>query len=264
MLDGMIGRKVGMMRLYTPDGRMHACSVIELGPNHVTHVRTTDRDGYEAVQLGFTGARKRVNRPQRGHLRRAGVDAALTHLQEFAADDVSAYTLGQAVKVTEFTPGEYVNVTGTSKGRGFAGGVKRWHFRGGPKTHGQSDRHRGPGSVGAGTTPGRTWRGQKMGGHMGNVQSTVLNLLVVAVDEARNLIFVEGSVPGATEGAVTITRGRRSARADFVPAVLGGPEPEVIEETPELEASNEAAEVADADASTDEAPEAASEGGAAE
>lgn len=265
MLDGMIGRKVGMMRLYTPDGRMHACSVIELGPNHVTHVRTTDRDGYEAVQLGFPGARKRVNRPQRGHLRRAGVDAALTRLQEFAADDVSAYTLGQAVKVTEFTPGEYVNVTGTSKGRGFAGGVKRWHFRGGPKTHGQSDRHRAPGSVGAGTTPGRTWRGQKMGGHMGNVQSTVLNLLVVAVDEARNLLFVEGSVPGATEGSVTITRGRRSARAGFVPAVLGGPEPEpeVVEEAPEPEASVEAAEDTASETAAD-APEAAGEGGAAE
>lgn len=248
MLDGMIGRKVGMIRLYTPDGRMHACSVIELGPNHVTHVRTLDRDGYEAVQLGFSGARKRVNRPERGHLRRAGVDAVLTKLQEFQVDDVSGYTLGQAIKATEFTPGEYVNVTGTSKGRGFAGGVKRWHFRGGPKTHGQSDRHRAPGSVGAGTTPGRTWRGQKMGGHMGGEQRTVLNLLVVAVDEARNLVFVEGSVPGATDGSVTITRGRKAAQAAFVPPVLGGPTPEPeVEEAPvaELEATESEETAAD-------------------
>lgn len=241
MLDGMIGRKVGMMSLYTGDGRLHACSVIELGPNHVTQVRTQDRDGYSAVQLGFSGPRKRVNRPQRGHLRKAGIDAALTHLQEFQADDASAYTAGQVITASEFTPGEYVNVTGTSKGRGFAGGVKRWHFRGGPKTHGQSDRHRAPGSVGAGTTPGRTWRGQKMGGHMGHVQRTVLNLLVVAVDERRNLLFVEGSVPGATDGDVTITRGRKAARANFEPPVLGGAiaEPEV-EETPVVEAVAEA------------------------
>jgi large subunit ribosomal protein L3 len=261
MLDGMIGRKVGMMSLYTGDGRLHACSVIELGPNHVTHVRTRDRDGYEAVQLGFSGPRKRVNRPQRGHLRRAGIDATLTQLREFRADDVSAYSLGQAITVTEFTPGEYVNVTGVSKGRGFAGGVKRWHFRGGPKTHGQSDRHRAPGSVGAGTTPGRTWRGQKMSGHMGHEQRTVLNLLVVAIDEGRNLLFVEGSVPGASDGAVTITRGRKTARANFEGAVLGGaaPEPEV-EEAPVADASLEETEAANANA--EEAAEA--ESGAAE
>jgi large subunit ribosomal protein L3 len=238
MLDGMIGRKIGMMSLYTADGRLHACTVIELGPNHVTQIRTADRDGYSAVQLGFSGARKRVNRPERGHLRKAGVDAVLTRLQEFAADDVGSYSVGQAVTVTEFTPGEYVNVTGTSKGRGFAGGVKRWHFRGGPKTHGQSDRHRAPGSVGAGTTPGRTWRGQKMAGHMGHDQRTVLNLLVVAVDERRNLLFVEGSAPGAGEGLLTVTRGRKKAIA-FTPPVLGGPEPEVEEEPVVAEATIE-------------------------
>jgi hypothetical protein len=186
----------------------------------------------------------------------------LTRLQEFQADDVSAYALGQRVTVSEFAPGEYVNVTGVSKGRGFAGGVKRWHFRGGPKTHGQSDRHRAPGSVGAGTTPGRTWRGQKMAGHMGNAQRTVVNLLVVAIDERRNLLFVEGSVPGATDGAVTITRGRKAARANFEPPLLGGAqlEPEVEEEavpvaSDEAEAE-ESSESSDAEDSSVESAEA--------
>lgn len=250
MLDGMIGRKVGMIALYTTDGRLHTCTVIELGPNYVTQVRTKDRDGYESVQLGFSGARKRVNRPERGHLRKAGVDAVLTRLKEFDADDTGSYAVGQAVTVAEFTPGEYVNVTGTSKGRGFAGGVKRWHFRGGPKTHGQSDRHRAPGSVGAGTTPGRTWRGQKMAGHMGHVRSTVLNLLVVATDARRNLLFVEGSAPGATDGLIEITRGRKKTLAGFVPPVLGGAALEV-EELEEVAVA--------AEASVDEAAEATSE-----
>ena len=257
MLDGMIGRKVGMMSLYTADGRLHTCTVIELGPNHVTQVRTKDRDGYEAVQLGFSGARKRVNRPERGHLRKAGVDAVLTRLKEFDADDTGSYSVGQAVTVSEFTPGEYVNVTGTSKGRGFAGGVKRWHFRGGPKTHGQSDRHRAPGSVGAGTTPGRTWRGQEMAGHMGDEQRTVLNLLVVATDARRNLLFVEGSAPGATDGMITVTRGRKKAIA-FVPPILGGIEPEIeeVEEAPVVaEASAEEAAEAAAETAESEAAE---------
>lgn len=251
MLDGMIGRKVGMMRLYTPDGRLHACTVIELGPNLVTQIRTEDRDGYTSVQLGFSGSRKRVNRPERGHLRRAGVDAVLTKLQEFQAADASTYTVGQAITVAEFEPGQFVNVTGTSKGRGFAGGVRRWHFRGGPKTHGQSDRHRGPGSVGAGTTPGRTWRGQKMAGHMGHAQRTVLNLLVVAIDEMRNLLFVEGSAPGATDGLVTVTRGRRKPLASFTAPELGGPKP--------AEPEPEVAEATMSDASASDAPTDAAE-----
>jgi large subunit ribosomal protein L3 len=255
MLDGMIGRKLGMVSLYTPDGRARACTAIELGPNWVTQVRSVERDGYEAIQLGFTGARKRVNQPERGHLRRAGVDTPLTRLREFKADEVGTYALGQLVPVTEFVPGEFVHVTGVSKGRGFAGGVKRWHFRGGPKTHGQSDRHRAPGSVGAGTTPGRTWRGQKMAGHMGARQRTVMNLLVIAVDEARGLLFVEGSVPGATNGLITVTRGRRKALAGFAPAELRGAA--VVEEDEALEVLDEA-EASDADA-TSEANEATAE-----
>ncbi len=219
MVSGMIGRKVGMMRVYDGAGRVRAVTVIELGPNRVTQVRTTARDGYEAVQLGFTGNRKRVNRPERGHLRKAGIDEPLTTLLEFPTQG-DAFERGQTVTVDTFTPGEYVDVSGVSKGRGWAGVVKRWHFHGGPKTHGQSDRHRAAGSVGSGTTPGRVWKGQKMAGHMGNRTATVLNVLVVLTDPARNLLFVEGSVPGAAERIVTVTRGRRPALKDFAPPVL--------------------------------------------
>jgi large subunit ribosomal protein L3 len=213
---GMIGRKVGMMRLYDGAGRARAVTVIELGPNRVTQLRTAERDGYEAVQVGFTGNRKRINRPERGHLRTGGVDEALSVLHEFPLNGES-YERGQTLTVEAFTPGEYVTVAGVSKGRGFAGGVKRWNFRGGPKTHGQSDRHRAPGSVGAGTTPGKVWKGQKMAGHMGNRAKTILNQLVVLTDPARNLIFVQGSVPGADDGIVTVQPGRKSPLQGYTP-----------------------------------------------
>ena len=219
MVSGMIGRKVGMMRLYDGAGRARAVTVIELGPNRVTQVRTTERDGYEAVQLGFPGNRKRVNRPERGHLRKAGIEEPLTMLMEFPTGG-DTFESGQTVTVDSFTPGEYVDVSGVSKGKGWAGGVKRWHFRGGPKTHGQSDRHRANGSVGSGTTPGKVWKGQKMSGHMGNRTATVMNVLVVLTDPARNLLFVEGSVPGSSERLVTVERARRPALKSFAPPVL--------------------------------------------
>lgn len=221
MAIGMIGRKVGMMRIYDGGGRARGVTVIELGPNVVTQLRTPERDGYAAVQMGFDGNRKRVNRPERGHLRRAGVETlAIDELREFRIDSVDEYELGQSFTVAQFEPGQYVHVAGTSKGRGFAGSVKRWNFHGGPKTHGQSDRHRAPGSVGAGTTPGRVFKGQKMAGHMGARNTSVLNLLVVLTDAARNLIFVEGSVPGPAGGIVFVQDGRRPALADYTPPVL--------------------------------------------
>lgn len=223
MTTGMIGRKLGMMRLYDGSGRVRGVTVIELGPNYVTQVRTEDRDGYTAVQLGFPGARKRTNRPERGHLRAAGLERQpLTRLQEFRMDAVDGFSLGQAITCEGFAPGSFVSVTATSKGKGFQGGVKRHHFRGGPKTHGQSDRHRAPGSVGSGTTPGRTYKGQRMAGHMGAVTRTVLNVMVVANDPQRNLLFIEGSVPGARSGLVTVQAGRRAPRQGYVPPVLPG------------------------------------------
>lgn len=268
---GMIGRKLGMMRLYDGAGRARAVTVIELGPNRVTQLRTAERDGYEAVQIGFSGNRKRVNRPERGHLRAAGVDEALTVLEEFPLNG-ETFERGQTLTVEAFTPGEYVTVSGTSKGRGFAGGVKRWNFRGGPKTHGQSDRHRAPGSVGAGTTPGKVWKGQKMAGHMGAEAKTIINLLVVLTDPARNLLFVEGSVPGADDGIVTVEPGRRPALKDYSPPVLHIAAPVIEEmlapvliedEAEEAESTVAEADEAAADEPTDDAPEAEAPGDAA-
>jgi hypothetical protein len=135
-------------------------------------------------------------------------------------DSLEGYEVGQAITVDEYTPGQFVSVVGTSKGRGFAGGVRRWNFSGGPKTHGQSDRHRAPGSVGAGTTPGRVFKGQHMAGHMGSRTTSVLNLLVVLTDPSRNLIFVEGSVPGPRGGIVIVQAGRRGTLPSFAPPVL--------------------------------------------
>lgn len=242
MISGMIGRKIGMMRLYDGAGRVRAVTVMEVGPNRVTQLRTTERDGYEAVQLGFTGARKRLNRPERGHLRKSGVDEVLSVLQEFPLDGES-FEAGQTVTVDAFTPGEYVNIEGVSKGKGWAGGIKRYHFRGGPKTHGQSDRHRAPGSVGSGTTPGKVWKGQKMAGHMGARTATVMNVLVVLTDPARNLLFIEGSVPGANEHVVTVTRGRRPALKNYAPPTLPALDEDEIEMPAPMMADEPADEV---------------------
>ena len=237
---GLIGRKVGMMRLYDGAGRSRGVTVIELGPNYVTQVRTPERDGYSAVQLGYNGKRKRANRPERGHLRAAGLEGrspVLTTLREVRLNDSTSFELGQALTVEQFVPGQFVDVTSTSKGKGFAGGVKRWHFAGGPKTHGQSDRPRAPGSIGSGTTPGRVYKGLMMAGHMGAETVSVLNLLVVAVDPTRNLIFVEGSVPGHKETIVTVGAARRPALKEYTaPVIPGATEAadEVVEEVAEV------------------------------
>ena len=277
MIRGMLGRKLGMMRLYDGGGRARAVTVIQLGPNRVTQLRTEERDGYGAAQVGFTGNRKRLNRPARGHLSRAGADiGTLTLLREFPVDDVSEHELGEVLTVEQFTAGTYVHVKGTSKGRGFAGSVKRWGFHGGPKTHGQSDRHRAPGSIGAGTTPGKVWKGQKMAGHMGARAVSVLNLLVVLADPARDLLFVEGSVPGPTKGLVQVTQGRKPPLEGYGPPELAPPDEAVAELEPEppqpadepdedaegaepvaVEAAEASAEADSEDADADEPPAAA-------
>jgi large subunit ribosomal protein L3 len=262
----MIGRKVGMMTLYDGAGRARGVTVIEMTGNRVTQIRTSDRDGYEALQVGAPGRRTRITKPQTGHLRAAGLEReSLGELQEFHVADIADFELGQTLSVDQFVPGTYVNVTGTSKGRGFAGVVRRYNFRGGPKTHGQSDRHRAPGSIGAGTTPGRVWKGQKMGGHMGNRTRTGLNQLVVYVDPSRQLLFVEGSVAGPRNGMVSVVSGRKKPQADYEAPVLSVPELEevvldeaeaVLEEAADAEAAIEDAPVAEAtdDAPADDAP----------
>jgi len=201
MFPGIIGRKIGMTQLFREDGEI-VVTAIEAGPCFVTQVKTKEKDGYNAIQLGF-GEAKRLNSPERGHLKGIGL---LKHLREFRVEDVSSFTPGQKVDVDIFKPGDLVDVTGTSKGRGFAGVVKRHHFAGGPKTHGQSDRHRAPGSVGATTFPGRVLKGMRMAGHMGNARVTVRNLRVVDVDPARHLLLVEGAVPGGRNGLLLIRK----------------------------------------------------------
>jgi large subunit ribosomal protein L3 len=173
-------------------------------------IKTKERDGYDAIQVGF-GQRKRINQPTRGHIKRLG---DFRYLREVRVDDPNQYELGQSIGVDLFEEGDIVNVVGKSKGRGFAGGVKRYHFHGGPKTHGQSDRHRAPGSIGSGTNPGRVRKGLRMAGHMGDRKVTVKNLRVFQANPERNVLLIEGSVPGGFDGLVRITKtGRKGGQA---------------------------------------------------
>jgi large subunit ribosomal protein L3 len=187
MSIGLIGRKVGMTQVFETDGTMIPVSVVAVGPNTVTRVRTPERDGYTAVQLGIEPARK-LTKPEAGQLKELPKVAVI---REFRLEDASAYAVGQTLDVNLFAAGDLVHVTGTSKGKGFAGNIKRNNFRRGPKTHG-SDDHRAPGSIGPGTTPGRVYRGMRMAGHMGDERVTVKKLRVVRVDPERNLLLVKG------------------------------------------------------------------------
>ena len=201
MINGIIGKKIGMTQHFGDDGTLEAVTAIEAGPCTVTQVKTATQDGYQAVQLGF-GLAKRLNQPEQGHLKGLGL---FRHLREFRVVDTSGLELGQRVTADLFKEGELVNVTGTSKGKGFAGVVKRHGFAGGPKTHGQSDRHRARGSVGA-TTPGRVLKGTKMAGHMGNHRVTVRNLKVLKADAERGLLLLRGAVPGSRNSLVLIRK----------------------------------------------------------
>lgn len=203
MIQGLIGRKLGMTQIFDERGLVHPVTVVEAGPCVVTQIRTNERDGYDAVQLGFDLS-KRTNRPEQGHRRASGYMSK--HLREVKADDVSELSVGEVLKADAFSVGELVDVTGTSKGRGFQGGVKRHGFRGGPKTHGQSDRHRAPGSIGSSATPGRVFKGMRMAGHMGHQRVTVQRLEVMRVDPERNLLLIKGSVPGPNKGLVIVRR----------------------------------------------------------
>jgi large subunit ribosomal protein L3 len=203
MIQGLIGRKLGMTQMFDESGVVHPVTVIECGPNVITQVKSTDTDGYEAVQLGF-GIDKRLTKPEQGHRKSSGYMSRT--LREVKADDVSEYEVGQVLKADTFNTGELVDITGTSKGRGFQGGVKRHGFAGGSKTHGQSDRWRAPGSIGSSATPGRVFKGLKMAGHMGVDKVTVQNLKVLRVDVDRNILLIQGSVPGPNNGTVMIRR----------------------------------------------------------
>jgi large subunit ribosomal protein L3 len=202
MIDGILGRKVGMTQVFGERGEAIPVTVIAAGPCTVVQVKTSERDGYAAVQLGF-GTARRLSKPQRGHLKGLPAVRVLRELRLAPGDSLE---VGQQVDVSIFKAGDKVDVTGTSKGKGFAGVVKRHHFKGGPRTHGQSDRLRAPGAISTGTTPGRVRKGTRMAGHMGNERATVLNLEVVTADPERNLLLVRGAVPGAREGLLIIRR----------------------------------------------------------
>jgi large subunit ribosomal protein L3 len=207
MTEGIIGKKLGMTQVFGEGGKAEAITAIEAGPCTVTQVKTADNDGYSAVQMGF------------GEVKKAGKKGAkeketfkFKYVREFDFKDTKAIQTGQKIDVSLFKAGDRVDIIGISKGKGFAGGVKRYHFHGGPKTHGQSDRWRAPGSVGSNTSPGRVLKGLRMAGHMGNVRSTVSNLVILQADPARNLLLVKGAVPGTANGMVLIQKSRKGKK----------------------------------------------------
>ena len=203
MSIGLIGRKVGMTQIFQADGTMIPVSVVSVEPNTVTRLRTPERDGYTAVQLGIEESGK-LTKPELGQLKSL---PKVSVIREFRLDDAAteAYTVGQKLDVTMFTVGDEVDVVGLSKGKGFSGHIKRHHFKRGPKTHG-SDHHRAPGSIGPGTTPGRVYKGMRMAGHLGDARITVKKLRVVRADAERNLLLVKGSVPGAPHALILVKK----------------------------------------------------------
>ena len=208
MLKGLIGKKVGMTQIFDDTGAAVPVTLVEAGPCYVTQVRSADKEGYTAIQMGFEEAKpKRLSGGRLGHLKRNNLPP-LRFLREFRTKSVEMQE-GDKLTVEVFSIGDFVDVVGTSKGKGFAGAVKRYHFAGGPKTHGQSDRQRAPGSRGSGTTPGRVYKGAKGPGHMGNERVTTQNLKVVLVDQDRNLIGLRGSVPGSRGGILMIKEARK-------------------------------------------------------
>ncbi|MCJ7703141.1 MAG: 50S ribosomal protein L3 [Anaerolineales bacterium] len=208
MLKGLIGKKIGMTQIFDDTGGAIPVTLIEAGPCYVTQVRTVERDQYSAVQLGFSETKpKRLTGGQLGHLKRNDTPP-LRFLREFRAKEADINE-GDQVTVDVFSVGDYVDIIGTSKGKGFAGVVKRYGFAGGPKTHGQSDRQRAPGSIGATSGTARVFPGKRMPGHMGNKRVTAQNLKVVMVDAERNLLGIRGSVPGSKGGMVVIKEARK-------------------------------------------------------
>ncbi|MSQ27538.1 MAG: 50S ribosomal protein L3 [Dehalococcoidia bacterium] len=223
-MNGLLGKKLGMSQYFAADGRMYAVTVVEAGPCIVTQVKTEEKDGYRAVQVGFAIAKKLSN-AEKGHLGFGGLKRTrkrenaqggskssplglLKHLKEFALAEEETPAVGEVLTVQVFSEGQKVDIEGLSKGKGFAGGIKLHHFHGGPKSHGQSDRHRAPGSIGSGTTPGRVLKGLRMAAHMGHDKVTAKNLEVLHVEPERNLLFIKGSVPGPANGLVVVKQSR--------------------------------------------------------
>ena len=205
MRIGIVGRKCGMTRVFTEDGVSIPVTVIEASPNRITQIKSVETDGYSAIQV-TAGSRKasRVAKPQAGHFAKAGVEAGRGSWEFRSEGSVEAFEVGSTLTVGRFEEGQMVDVTGTSKGKGFQGGVKRWNFAMQDATHGNSISHRAPGSIGQNQTPGRVFKGKKMAGHMGAEQVTTQNLQVIRVDAERNLLLIKGAVPGAPGGNIVV------------------------------------------------------------
>ena len=204
MIQGLLGKKQSMTHLFTEEGKVEPVTAIKAGPCIVTQVRSSDLDGYSALQIGFQETKK-TNKAKSGHLANLPL---VKYLKEINVSDDDAISVGTLVTVDIFKQGDRVDIVGVSKGKGFQGGVKKYGFSGGPKTHGQSDRQRAPGSVGAGTTPGKVIKGLKMAGHMGNHRVTVKNLEIMVTDQSNDLLYVKGAVPGSRNSLVLIKKAK--------------------------------------------------------
>jgi large subunit ribosomal protein L3 len=209
-VKGILGRKIGMTQVFDEDGHAVPVTLVEAGPCRVAQVKTTESDGYSAIQLSF-GAPKRTNKPLSGHYAKAGVDPA-RHLVELRLDDPGDYSLGTEIKADVFEAGETVDVVGVTKGKGFAGPMKRHNFKGLSATHGTQRKHRSPGSIGACATPARVFKGTRMAGHMGHRRVTTLNLRIIKADPERNLLLIRGAVPGPRGGLLMVRSAIRVRR----------------------------------------------------
>ncbi len=204
-INGILGKKLGMTQVFTEGGKCIAVTAIEAGPCKITQIKDAATDGYNAAQMGF-GQAKKLSAAEKGHLKEMG---QFQYLREFRLDVVEGLKAGDVIDAGLFKTGDVVDVVGIGKGKGFAGVVKRHHFKGGSKTHGASDRTRAPGSIGSTTSPGRVWKGLRMGGHMGDERVTARNLAVYSSDASRNLILIDGAVPGANNSLVIIKKSRK-------------------------------------------------------
>lgn len=206
-INSLIGKKLGMTQVFDNAGKSLAVTAIEAGPCKVIQIKDAGKDGYNSAQIGF-GKAKKLTSAEKGHLKEQG---QFRFLREIRVESVEGLKVGDTLDVDLFKPGDKVDVIGISKGKGFAGGVKRHHFKGGPKTHGQSDRLRAPGSIGATSTPGRVWKGLRMAGHMGDRKVTVMKLAVHSADSVRNLLLIKGAVPGGKNSLVIIRKSNKGS-----------------------------------------------------
>jgi large subunit ribosomal protein L3 len=206
-INSILGKKLGMTQVFNEDGKCKAVTAIEAGPCKIVQIKEAVKDGYNSAQLGF-GKAKRLTAAEKGHLKEMG---EFKHLREIRVDSVEGLKAGDVLDISQFKPGDKVDVIGISKGKGFAGVVKRHHFKGGPKTHGQSDRQRAPGAIGSTTTPGHVWKGMKMAGHLGNSRVTALNLAVYSADSTKNILMIEGAIPGSINGLVIIRKSNKGS-----------------------------------------------------